>query len=417
MSGLPKHLYLAPSLSTALNVLEALEDADSSMTLADIYEKTKVPRKTILQILDTLASRGYVSQNAGGWFGGTERRDKRLIGVLLAGSEPQFNLAVAAALSEAAEATGVDILIHENIDQTVDARNAMSSLLREKVDLLIEFHLSPPLAALVGHIATQSMVPLIGVDMPHPNAVYVGVDRYRAGLQAGKRLGQYTIDHWKGRVGSVLGLDVLHTDPLIKCRTAAALEGVRACLPGLPKTSFVRIDGREERSGIKALVADFLVHRPTMNHILIAAATGQIALGVADAIKEQRADLKVAIVTHDAGAEVMTEMESPCSPIIGSTVRHARIYGQHLIRIALSILRGNAIPPYNYVEFSFVRKTDGARVVALASAFNNQTPRSEQTIPHLLSTRSPQCCKTTADRYSDAVIGRRQPLEDNVRNI
>ena len=63
----------------------------------------------------------------------------------------------------------------------------------------------------------------------------------------------------------------------------------------------------------------------------------------------------MAIVGQDCIPEVMEEMKNPSSPIIGSISHQVQTYGPRLIQLGVAILRGHAVPPYNYVQHNYVQ--------------------------------------------------------------
>ncbi len=125
----------------------------------------------------------------------------------------------------------------------------------------------------------------------------------------------------------------------------------------------MRIDGRGMRDKSKKLISDFLQRHPKDKHILIAAATDTSALGAVDAVREQKREKHVAIVGQDCIAEAIAEMKKDGSPLIGSVSHEASSYGPSLIHLGLSLLRGQTVPPYNYVDHKMV----DAGVVAVRS--------------------------------------------------
>ena len=84
------------------------------------------------------------------------------------------------------------------------------------------------------------------------------------------------------------------------------------------------------------------------------AATDTSALGAVDAVRDRKREEHVAIVGQDCIAEAMEEMSKATSPLIGSVSHEAGSYGPSLVHLGLSILRGQTVPPYNYVEHKMV---------------------------------------------------------------
>ena len=65
-------------------------------------------------------------------------------------------------------------------------------------------------------------------------------------------------------------------------------------------------------------------------------------------------DKTVAIVGQDCIDEALQEMRVPGTPLIASVSHEAVSYGPRLIHLGLSLLNGQTVPPYNYIEHKLV---------------------------------------------------------------
>ena len=74
-----------------------------------------------------------------------------------------------------------------------------------------------------------------------------------------------------------------------------------------------------------------------------------------------------AIAGQDCIPDVLHEMRLGKGAIIGSVSHEAESYGSRLIQLGISILRGNTVPPYNYVRH---------RVVTVASLLGEKDGQS-----------------------------------------
>ena len=86
----------------------------------------------------------------------------------------------------------------------------------------------------------------------------------------------------------------------------------------------------------------------------MAAATDSSALGVLDAIRQTGREEDVAIAGQDCIPEVLEELRTGKSPIIGSVSHEVESYGPRLIQLGIALLRGYTVPPYNYVRHRVV---------------------------------------------------------------
>jgi len=351
-----KRLYLIPVLSKALDILELLQAENQPMTLEAIHRQTRISKTTVYRVLKTFVHRGYLSQSPDGLYRQVTRPKKMRFGFAGQSADMPFSVEVTESLKDAAASVGVDLLVLDNRYDAATALKNAEEFVRNKVDLVIEFQVEQEVAPMIGDKIAGAKIPLIAIDIPHPHATYFGVDNYRVGIEAGETLAAYATANWGGKVEWVIGLDLPEAGQLVQSRITGAFEGVRSGIPDLPVESFVRIDGRGMRDKSKKLISDFLQRHPKDKHILIATATDSSALGAVDAVREQKRDKHVAIVGQDCIAEAIAEMRKDRSPLIGSVSHEASSYGPSLIHLGLSLLRGQMVPPYNYVAHKMVTR-------------------------------------------------------------
>ena len=355
-----KRLYLIPVLSKALDILELLEAENQSLTLEAIHRKTRISKTTVYRVLKTYVHRGYLSQLPDGSYRQVTRPKKMRFGFGGQSADMPFSVDVTNSLQAAATAAGIDLLVLDNCyDATTAVKNA-EEFVRSRVDLVIEFQVEHEVASMIGDKIAAANIPLIAIDIPHPNATYFGVDNYRVGHEAGEVLGAHAVECWGGKVDWVLGLDLPEAGTLVQSRITGAFEAVRSIMPETPVESFVRLDGRGMREKSRKLISDFLERHPKDRHILIAAANDTSALGALDAVRERRRTRHVVIVGQDCIEEAMLELERPGSPFIASVSHETPTYGPSLIHLGLSILRGRTVPPYNYVAHRLMKRLQPA---------------------------------------------------------
>jgi len=357
-----RRLYLIPVLTKALDILELLRAENQPMVLETIHRRTKISKTTVYRILKTLVHRGYVAQTADRQYRHVARPKKLRFGFGSQSAEMPFSVAVADSLRGAAVTVGVDLMVLDNRYDAETAKDNAEMFIRESVDIIIEFQIDEHAAPVIADKIAEAKIPLIAVDIPHPHAVYFGVDNYRVGREAGELLAEFAINHWNGKMDWMIGLDIQEAGPLVQSRITGAFESVKVRLPNLPVESFVRIDGRGMRDKSYKAVLEFLNRHPKDKYILIAAANDTSALGAIAAVRELRREKNVAVVGQDCLDEMVAEMQRPGSPAIASISHEAGLYGPRLIDIGLALLRGEKVAPYNYVEHRAVT-ADRARTL------------------------------------------------------
>ena len=349
-----KRLYLIPILSKALDVIELLEENQSPVSLEDVFQKTRISKTSVYRILKTLVHRGYVAQTQSGLYRLVSRPRRLRFGFAAQSAEMPFSQAVVQSVTAAAAASGVELLLLDNrYDPGVAIQNA-EEFVAKRVDLALEFQVEEAAAPRVAHIFKRADIPLVAIDVPHPNATYFGVDNFEVGYEAGSVLAQFALRQWKGNADYVLGVGFAEAGSFVQSRITGAFDAIRQRLEEIPVDRFVQIEGRGMREPSRLAVAEFLQSHPRGERFLVAAATDSSALGVLDAARQSGREEQFAIVGQDCIPEVMEEMRSGQSALIGSISHEVESYGPRLIQIGIALLRGHAVPPYNYVRHRVV---------------------------------------------------------------
>ncbi len=345
-----KRLYLIPILSKALDVIEMLEESHAPVALESVYQKTRISKTSVYRILKTLVHRGYVAQTQEGLYRLVSRPRRLRFGFAAQSAELPFSVAVAKSIADAAAASGVELLVLDNrFDPDVAVQNAEEFVVR-RVDLVLEFQVEEAVAPRIAHIFKKADIPLVAIDVPHPNATYFGVDNFECGLEAGTLLAQHALRKWKGKVDWVVGVGFAEAGSFVHGRISGAFDGIRSRLPEIPANRYVQIEGRGMREPSQLAAAEFLRGPRRGEHFLVATATDSSALGVLDAARAAGREHDLAIVGQDCIPEVIAEMKSGESAVIGSVSHEVETYGPRLIQLGIALLRGHTVPPYNYVR-------------------------------------------------------------------
>lgn len=350
-----KRMYLIPILSKTLDVLEMLEEQKRPLTLEQIHKQTGISKTTVFRILRTLVHRGYVSRPEDGRYRLVSRPKKLRFGFAGQSGQLPFSVAVTESLKSAAMAAGIGLLVLDNEYDGEVARRNVDHFIEERVDLVLEFQTDRHVAPIIANKLAEAGIPLIAVDSPHPNAIYFGVDNYRAGLDGGDLLGAVALERFKGNIDFVVGLDLVRAGSLVQSRITGAFEGIRERLGNIPAEKFVRLDSCGLREESYKVMRAFLRKNRAARKILVAAINDTAALGAIDAARELEREQHLCMVSHDCIDEALEEMHRKNSPLVASVSHEVAKYGPSLIQLGLSLLKGESIAPYNYVEHKIVK--------------------------------------------------------------
>jgi ribose transport system substrate-binding protein len=349
-----KRLYLIPILSKALDVIELLEQNQASLAMEEVFQLTKISKTSVYRILKTLVHRGYVAESQDGRYRLVSRPRRLRFGFATLSAEMPFSVAVAQSVGEAAAAAGVELVQLDNRYDSEQAIRNAEEFVAKHVDLVLEFQVEEAAASRVAHIFKKAEIPLIAIDVPHPNATYFGVDNFEVGYEAGTLLAKYALSKWKGDANWVLGVGFAEAGSFVQSRITGAFDGIREHLVQMPADRFVQIEGRGMRLPSQMAVTDFLRNVAPGESVLVAAATDSSALGALDAARQAGREKDFAIAGQDCIPEVLEEIRTGKSAIVGSVSHEAETYGPRLIQLGISLLRGYTVPPYNYVRHRVV---------------------------------------------------------------
>src|SRR5581483_55190 len=189
-----KSRYVVKSLVHAAQVLNAFRSEGEVLRLRDVVERTGFNKVMCFRILYTLHTCGFlqrVGDNQYRMLCNMRPHRRYRIGYAAEGQDSSFPREVAAGLARAAEGAYVELVIVDNrYDAGTALRNA-DQLVREEVDLVIEFQADEAAAPAIAGKFMEANIPMIAIDIPHPGATYFGANNYEAGLIAGRCLGRW----------------------------------------------------------------------------------------------------------------------------------------------------------------------------------------------------------------------------------
>ena len=349
--------YIVRSVVHAYQVLRAFQSSGEALRLRDVVQRTGLGKGLCFRLLHTLHHIGLVEKIDATRYRLTSeigRRKRHRIGYAAQGQGTSFPREVLAGLQRAADRENVELIVLDNRYQPKVALRNAEHLVRERVDLVIEFQTDEAVAPAIASTYLEAGIPLIAIDVPHPGATYFGANNYQAGLLAGRYLGQWAKSHWHGRVEEVLLLELARAGSLVRARTAGALAGLRESLheaveacpvvsidcDGQFKTALEKV--RKHIRGSKA------------RYVVVGAANDPSALGATRAFQEAGQAGTCAVVGHNAEPDARAELREPRTPFVASVAFFPERYGDGLIKLAFDILAHRPVPPALFTHHQLV---------------------------------------------------------------
>lgn len=354
--------YFVPTTSKTLDILESFHAAGEELTLEEIISRAKVPRTTAFRILFTLEQRRYVARK-GKRYRLTSSRKKIRVGFGSLTTDLPFAQVVTASLTRAASAAGMELLV---LDNHRDPRTAIENarrMVEENVDAAIEFQRHVDVSPVIADIFGTAGVPLIAVHIPHPGAIYFGVDNYKCGCAAGTRLADFARRRWNGQIDLILLLDIPEGGIVLESRMTGALRAIETALGPQPPGIVHRVGGGGERSRARAAAATILSEHPEARHILVSACSDDGALGAMDALTAAGRESQAAIAGMEGSAEALEMIARAESPYIASVAFYPEQYGPALMDLVLRLVNGDQVPPFRYVDHELIDREKALRLL------------------------------------------------------
>jgi ribose transport system substrate-binding protein len=356
MSG-TREPYVVQAVVHAAAVLGAFHSRGESLRLRDVVERTGLGKGLCFRLLRTLHHCGLVEKVDETRYRlvySVHPRKRRRIGYAALGHDSSFQHEVQTSLTFAARAHDIELLVVDNRrNPKVALRNA-DFLVREKVDLVIEYQTDESVAGAISVRYLDAGIPFIAVHVPHPGATYYGANNYQAGLLAGHYLGRWAKSRWNGKVDEVLLLDVARAGSLVHGRIAGVRAGLKdtmkEALDGVAVTS---LDGDGNFQIALERVRRHL-RRSRAGYVLVGAANDSSALGATRAFQEAGRAPTCAVVGQNGERDARDELRRPRTPLIGSVAYFPERYGDELIELALEILDRRPTPPAKFVRHQVI---------------------------------------------------------------
>ncbi|WP_183811747.1 substrate-binding domain-containing protein [Tunturibacter empetritectus] len=331
--------YEIESVARACRLIRILQD-EGSLPLYEVAARAALSRPTTFRLLATLHTHNILTKNAARRYSlvsNSRKRTRFRIGYAAQTSEFAFSRAVTRGLIESAAKLDVELIVMDNQYSPMVALTNADKLLADGIDLIMEFQTDALVAPLISARAIERKVPLIAIEIPHPNATFFGVNNCQAGLVAGRYLGKWAEKHWKGRVDEVLLIGLPQAGSLPEARLTGSLLGIREVLPNLMESKISVISGNGQLEASRMAVGRHLASS-SAKRILVSAINDPSALGALAAFTDASRLQDCVIVGQNGSVEARLEMRKPGTRLIGSVGYFPEKYGDQLLALAMNIL-------------------------------------------------------------------------------
>lgn len=252
--------------------------------------------------------------------------------------------------------SSIDLIVADNRLDPQRAMEVADDLIRQEVDLVIEYQIDYKTNNLIIEKFQAAGIPVIAVDIPIVGATFFGVDNYRSGHMAGLALGTWVQQHWHGELDALLVLIEPRAGSLPEARIHGQVDGLREVIGQIPEDRVFYLDSGNTSTVSEAAVTEALEDLPDARRIGVLSFNDDAAYGALQAARKLNREEDVAIVGQGADRTIRNEIRRQNSRIIGSTAFFPEGYGDKLLNLAIKILEGKPVPPAVYMEHIFIDK-------------------------------------------------------------
>src|SRR5438034_8419261 len=351
--------YLVKSVVHSSRLFTAFRSPGEALRLREIASRSGLPKTMVFRLLYTLEKCGMVEKVGENLYQSCLRPWKQRLyrlGYAAQGTDYQFSREVSEGLQRAAVAEGIELICVDNRYSAKIAQRSADLLVREKVDLAIEFQTDEEVAPIVAAKYREANIPMIAIDIPHPGATYYGANNYEAGLIGGRYLGRWVKEHWQSEVDEIILLELKRAGNLPRMRLSGLLVGINLVLPSAAHCRVTYLEGDGELGPSFEAVRRHL-RSSHSRHVLVGGINDPSALGALRAFQEAGRAENCAIMGQNASPEGRAELRQPKTRFVGSVAYFPERYGENLIRVSLDILNQRPVPPAVFVEHKLVTPT------------------------------------------------------------
>jgi ribose transport system substrate-binding protein len=344
------------AVTRAATLLRAFQFDGELLRLRDLTARTGLSKATAFRLMSTLVATGLADRIGDRQYRSAVkimRQRKYRLGYAGQSAEFAFSRDVTDSMIQASARADVDLVVVDNRYSSKMALRNAQMLIRERVDLIVEFqtdeHIAPELSARY----LEAAIPVIAVEIPHPGAVYYGANNYGAGLIGGRYLGKWARQEWQGEIDEVLLLELAMAGPLPRSRLTGMVAGIREVLPGLQDAKIHFLDGNGQfGASLEALRKHLRTSRA--QRVLVGAVNDPSALGALRAFEEAGRSTNCAVMGQNASLEARAELRRRGTRLIGSVGYFPELYGDGIVALALDMLCKKPVPPAKFVKHQLI---------------------------------------------------------------
>lgn len=250
---------------------------------------------------------------------------------------------------EVAKHPNVQLVIRDNDLNTAKAVANVREFAQYPVDMAIVFHIDERAGSDLVIPLMLKRIPTICIDIPLADAIFLGIDAYRAGTYAGNALAEWININWHGRIDKVLVLVEQRTLDVMLSRFTYALTAIAESVM-YDRNSVLYLDNGGGDESCIDRVRRVLEVWEDERHIAVLAMNDKVAAAALTAVRAMNREQDIAMLSFDGTPVALQEFRNPESRLITSPSFRPDLYAQKLMDLVMYYAGGGRPPTKNYIE-------------------------------------------------------------------
>ncbi|HET7829553.1 MAG TPA: sugar ABC transporter substrate-binding protein [Candidatus Limnocylindrales bacterium] len=269
-----------------------------------------------------------------------------------------FSVAINKGIYKIAGEQGIEIIYCDQEFKPEKAVTCAEQLSQQKPDFAIVSNWQSGAAEAIMKIYDAARIPVVNIDVWHPNGIFFGADNYVSGQIGGRAAADYAKAQGKcAEVTIFLGISPGEGDAANQ-RLAGFQDGVQEVCGAIPADrikSEIIDAGTTEQALTKT--TDWLTANPGASFVLSTTIDDARSAGVAKALAQSnRAGVAVGLGCDDIGVASTKEGDPAQTHFLGCVAYFPEKYPDYVMSIGLDVLDGKPVPNEVHIEHKFLDK-------------------------------------------------------------
>jgi ribose transport system substrate-binding protein len=267
-----------------------------------------------------------------------------------------FSVPIHKAMYKLAAQMGVKLIYCDNEFKTDKAITCAEDLASQHPDFAVESNWQSAVAPAVMKIWNKARVPVVTLDVWHPNAIFAGADNYTSGVIGGKAAGAYAKQKWGCKDIWIFLGEHLEEGAAADLRLSGFADGVQEVCGKLPSGNIAReiMDAGTTDQAITK-TTDWLTAHPQAKHVLATTIDDERATGQAKAlIASHRDGVAIGPGCDTVGIAAVKSGDVSKNDYLGCTAFFPEKYASYAMSVALDVLAGKPVPQEVHLQHKFL---------------------------------------------------------------